>query len=320
MPLTPTARPTLGRPSLARPSALVLTVLLLGACSKPYFEVDEAVRFEDGTTRFVAFAQQKRGWLLDGVEDVDVSFHVDGKQVASGVTDERGFTKAIGAVDTQADSFEARAEIAGETYTHDGDLVTWRRDRVIVVCDIDSTISQTSLAALFFDKIDETSMPIPDSSEALTELAPDFQILYVTARPRFTLPKTRQWLVQHGYPPEPVVTSLAPRDALGQTSYKTRTLNSLRKHYRNLLIGIGNTDIDAASYTSHDMLVILVQPKEPVGRDGDVLRFQSWRQIRAFFAENHSVLRDPEKLRAAMRGEVELRLPAETARGTSPEG
>ena len=68
------------------------------------------------------------------------------------------------------------------------------------------------------------------------------------------------------------------------------------------------------------MLVILVQPKEPVGRDGDVLRFQSWRQIRTFFAENRSILRDPEKLRAAIRGEVELRLPTETARGPSSEG
>ncbi len=324
MPFTPATPPALGGPALARPFALALTValtvMLLGGCSKPYFEVDEAVRFEDGTTRFVAFAQEKRGWLLGGLEDVDVRFLVDGQEVASGVTDERGFTKAIADVDGQADRFEATAQIGGETFQDEAELVTWRSDRVIVACDIDSTISQTSLSALFFDEIDDTSMPIPDSSEALTELDPDFQMLYVTARPRFTLPKTRQWLVQHGYPPEPVVTSLAPRDALGQTTYKTRTLRSLRKHYRNLLIGIGNTDIDAESYTTHDMLVILVQPKAPVGRDGDVLRFQSWKQIRTFFAENRSVLRDPDKLRAAIRGEVELRLPAETARGPSSEG
>jgi hypothetical protein len=30
-------------------------------CATPYFEVDEAVRFDDGSTRFVAFAQNQRG-------------------------------------------------------------------------------------------------------------------------------------------------------------------------------------------------------------------------------------------------------------------
>jgi hypothetical protein len=289
---------------------LVLAGALLAGCTTPYFEVDEAIRFEDGTTRFVGFAQRQNGWLLGGVSDVEVQFAVAGKPVAAAVTDERGFAMALGEVTRPAARFEAIAQFGGESFRREGEVVEWRSDVVIVACDIDSTISQTSLGSLFFDEVDASSQPIPDSPQVLTEIDPDFQLLYVTARPRFTLDKTRRWLEQHGYPREPVVTSLAPRDALGQTRYKTRTLNSLRKHYAHLLIGIGNTDIDADSYAIHGMLVLLVQPDRKPGRDEDVFRFQSWRQIGAFFRENRAMLSDPARLEAAIARPEQLRIPA----------
>lgn len=289
---------------------LGLVGALLVGCATPYFEVDEAIRFEDGSTRFVAFAQRQNGWFLGGVSDVEVQFTVDGRPVAQAVTDERGFAKAIAAVDRPADRFEATAQVGAERFRREGEVVEWRRDTVVVGCDIDSTISQTSLGSLFFDEVDESSTPIPDSPNVLTEINRDFQVLYLTARPRFTLDKTRGWLEQHGYPRQPVVTSLAPRDALGQTRYKTRTLDSLRKHYSNLLIGIGNTDIDADSYAVHGMLVLLIQPDREIGHDGDVFRFQNWQQIGAFFRENRSVLTDPARLEAAIEEPDELRIPA----------
>jgi hypothetical protein len=284
--------------------------LLLAGCATPYFEVDEAIRFEDGRTRFVAFAQKKTGWLLSGISDVEVRFSVDGEEVANAVTDERGFAKAIANVETPTDRFEATAGIGDESYRSDAEIVAWRSDRVIVGCDIDSTISQTSLGALFFDEWDETSQPIADSPAVLTEIDRDYQLLYVTARPRFTLGKTRHWLDGHAYPRQPVVTSLATGDAFGQTTYKTRALKSLQKHYTNLLIGIGNTDIDADSYTRHNMLVLLIQPDREPERTGNIFRFQDWKQVRAFFRENEGVLRDPQQLRAAIRGEADLRHPA----------
>jgi hypothetical protein len=297
-------------PLTIRLRLLPLAALLLVGCATPYFDVDEAIRFEDGRTRFVAFAQEKKGWFLGGVSDVEVRFEVDGREVGRGVSDERGFAKAIVDVDQPAPRFEATADVEGEIFRADAAIVEWRSDRVIVACDIDSTISQTSVRALFFDAIDETSTPIPDSPEVLTDIGEEHQLMYITARPRFTLGKTHVWLAENGFPRQPVVTSLATGDAFGQTAYKTMTLNSLRKHYSNLLIGIGNTDIDADSYTAHDMLVLLIQPKQPMRRNGSVFHFQSWQQVRTFFAENRVALSDPERVRAAIRGEAELRLPA----------
>jgi len=289
---------------------LPLVAVLLVACSTPILAVDDAMRFEDGLTRLVAFTQERTGWILRGVQDVEVHFLVDGREVATARTDERGFTKVVANVDREAQQFEATATFDGGTLHAEGELVSWRTDRVIVACDIDSTISQTSLSALFFHELDFVSQPIGNSPEVLREIARDYQIMYVTARPRFTLEKTKHWLSEHGYPEEPVLTSLTVGDALGQTEYKTRMLKSLRKHYRNLLIGIGNTDIDLESYAAHDMLTLLVQPKAEVGYDGRVVRFQSWDQIGAFFRDNRAVLQDPRRLRAAVRGEEELVIPA----------
>jgi hypothetical protein len=86
-------------------------------------------------------------------------------------------------------------------------------------------------------------------------------------------------------------------------------LNSVREHYTNLLIGIGNTDIDADSYGVHGMPVLLVQPDADPVRVDNVFRFQTWQQIRAFFRDNRELLRDPKRVQAVARGEEALKLP-----------
>ena len=86
-------------------------------------------------------------------------------------------------------------------------------------------------------------------------------------------------------------------------------MNSVRKHYSNLLIGIGNTDVDAASYGVYGMLVLLVQPDEDPIRADNVFRFQTWQQIRDFFRDNRELLRDPKRVQAVVRGEETLELP-----------
>jgi hypothetical protein len=298
---------SIGRYSLPRLAAVA--AILLAGCATPHFDVDEAIRFQDGRTRFVAFAQNKTGWVLRGVSDVEVRFIVDGQEVATAVTDERGFAKAIATIEKPAERFEAKANLGEEEYRSEAEVVEWRNDRVIVACDIDATISDTSLGALFFGEFDESSTAIEGSLETLAEIDRDFHVVYLTARPRFTLEKTRHWLDLHGYPRAPVITSLTVRDALGQTSYKTMTLNSIRKHYTNLLIGIGNTDIDAVSYAAHGMLVLLVQPDEDPIHVDSIVRFQSWQQISDFFRDNRELLLDPERVQAAARGEATLKLP-----------
>jgi hypothetical protein len=67
-----------------------------------------------------------------------VRFIVDGQEVATAVTDERGFVKAIVTLDKPAERFEASANFAGEEHRSEAEVVAWRNDRVIVACDIDA--------------------------------------------------------------------------------------------------------------------------------------------------------------------------------------
>jgi hypothetical protein len=275
-----------------------LAAMLLVACATPLLAVDDVMIFEDGRTRFVAFVEQERGWMLRGVPNVDVHFIVDEQEVATARSDERGFVVVVAEVGGKPESFRSQ-----------GKLIQWRSDRVIVACDIDSTISETSLQALFFEDTDRESGPIAGSPEALHEIARDYEIMYLTARPRFTLEKTRRWLEDHGYPRAPVITSLTVGDALAQTGYKTRVIRSLRRHYENLLIGIGNTSIDSESYGANGILTLLVRPGGDITFGRHAIEFHCWEQIRTFFRANRELLRDPERVQAAVRGEEMMLTP-----------
>jgi hypothetical protein len=297
---------TAGRPWCA---LAPLAAMLLAACATPLLAVEDVMMFEDGRTRFVAFVEQERGWMLRGVSDVDVHFIVDGQEVATARSDERGFAVVVADVSGKPEKFEAAATLDGQSFRSQGNLVHWRSDRVIVACDIDSTISETSLQALFFEDTDQESEPIAGSPETLHEIARDYEIMYLTARPRFTLEKTRRWLESHGYPRAPVITSLTVGDALAHTRYKTRAIRSLRRHYENLLIGIGNTSIDSESYGANGMLTLLVRPGGDFTFGRHAIEFHDWEQIRNFFHANRELLRDPERLRAAVRGEEMMLIP-----------
>jgi hypothetical protein len=295
----------------------LLGAMLLVACATPLLAVDDVMMFEDGRTRFVAFVEQERGWMLRGIPDVDVHFIVDGQEVATARSDERGFVVVVADVGGNPEQFEATATFGGRSFRSQGRLIQWRSDRVIVACDIDSTISETSLQALFFEDTDQVSGPIAGSPEALHEIASDYELMYLTARPRFTLEKTRRWLEDHAYPRAPVITSLTVGDALAQTGYKIRVIRSLRRHYENLLIGVGNTSIDSESYGANGMLALLVRPEGDITFGPHAIEFHGWEQIRDFFRANRELLRDPERVQAAVRGEEMMLIP--TMRWSGPE-
>ena len=75
------------------------------------------------------------------------------------------------------------------------------------------------------------------------------------------------------------------------------------------MVGIGNTEIDSKSYGAHGMLALLVQPDAEISREDHVIRLQNWEQVGAFFRDNRELLRDPERVQAAARGEEELVIP-----------
>jgi hypothetical protein len=287
----------------------ILAALLLAGCATRVLVVDDAMELEDGRTRFIAFAERETGVLYGGVEGVEVRFSVDGREVATATSNERGVAMTLAKIEPGKEVFAAEASLGGEIHRSEGNIVQWRSDRTLVACDIDATISDTSLTALFFEQADEKSQPIPGSVEVLHEIAQHYDLVYFTARPRFTLEKTRNWLDSHGYPTAPVLTSLTASDAIAEARYKRREIRKLREVFPNLLIGIGNSKIDSQGYGANGMLSLIVNRPGHTLYDSHVIEFHDWSQLSKFLEVNRGVLQMPVTAAAAARGEVLLLVP-----------
>jgi hypothetical protein len=273
-------------------------------CSPAILTVDGLVLVRGQESMLLA--QLEREPVLgfrDGIQNVWVRFCVGGRQVAEQLTADAGrastfcsLSPAMGA------EFEASAVVDGRTVRTVGSIFDWRDDRTIIAVDIDGTISDTDYDDLVFDDEDEDSMPIATSREILSALAHDFHIVYLTARPRFLLEKTRAWLAKHRYPHGPVVAAGGLRDSLRQGSLKREMLEGLRQCWPNLLIGIGDKHRDAVAYRANGMLPVVVTTKNITRkrRTWQVVVLPTWEDVSQLFAANHRVLSDPSTLADAI--------------------
>jgi len=277
--------------------------LALGGCATAFFEVDDAVELEDGRIRFAAFTERDQSPFFGGYEGVEVRFQVDGADVASARSDDRGVATTLARIEPGAERFEASARYGGQDFRRAGKIVHWASDGPVVVCDIDATISDTALKALFFDETDEKSEPIAHSADVLHQIAQHHGLVYFTARPKFTVDKTQRWLETHGFPDGPVLTSLTVGDLIAQRRYKRRELRKLREMFPNVLIGIGNSHVDSEGYGANGMLSLIVNRKADTKYAPHEVEFNDWRQVGQFFEANREMLGNAERLHAAIRGD-----------------
>jgi hypothetical protein len=176
--------------------------------------------------------------------------------------------------------------------------------------DIDETISATNYGTLI-DGMEEDigSQPLSGAAEAVGRLARRFNVLYVSARPRFLLEKTRRWLTRHGFPAGPVITTPSLAEAIRVQKFKGGTIAKLQALSDGLLIGIGNARTDSEAYAANGLLTVIID-------DADSSRFRShavvvrnWAMVEKFFEANKDVLEAPARLRQAIAGEELLLRP-----------
>jgi hypothetical protein len=130
----------------------------------------------------------------------------------------------------------------------------------------------------------------------MARLAKTFQIAYLTARPEALFAKTVGWLKDHRFPPGPVFVAPNLKGMIRQKKYKTGALRVLREEWPNIRIGIGESAVDARSYTENGMLAIIVasEPEPELGRGAVVL--EDWSEVDDFFERNLDMLADPDRL------------------------
>ena len=77
----------------------------------------------------------------------------------------------------------------------------------------------------------------------------------------------------------------------------------------DLLIGIGNSQADSDGYGANGILALIVNRVEDTRYGRHEIELESWEQVGRFFDRNRALLNDPERLRAASRGEEMVVVP-----------
>jgi len=164
-------------------------------------------------------------------------------------------------------------------------LVACRRpDRVGLVLDIDDTLTASDAALLS----SLAAVRDPDTVAVVRALAQRYDLLYLTARVRWTSPQTRRWLRTKGFPAAPLfVRDLKRSRALRSGTYKTQLLRQLRRRFPNILVGVGDEDSDVEAYTNNGMVAILIEEKED-----ESWNVKTWSHVRELLLDEDVMFAD----------------------------
>jgi hypothetical protein len=176
-----------------------------------------------------------------------------------------------------------------------------RTPRTTIVVDIDETLCVTDYNSVLWGIGTDDSRPLASAPQTLTRLARDYEIIYLTARPKSSEKKSRRWLISRGFPDGRIITSPTLGDFLAQTGFKKSMLARLQRQYGRMLIGIGDKPTDAEAYRQNGMLPLVVNPwKDRRYRRGELI-FRDWAGVEAFFERNRELLTDSPRLAEALR-------------------
>lgn len=206
--------------------------------------------------------------------------------------------------------YRAEADVHGEKVSMEGLLFSFPKDRTVIVCDIDGTISRTHYRELVLDERDDMwSKPFPDSSAVLSELSNHYGLVYLTARPGSLLEKTKRWLKANGYPIAPVVTTPSLIHSIGVEQFKSGRIMYFKKLIGTVGIGIGNADTDSEAYAMNDLLPLIIDDRDSKSFRSHSIVLKNWQSVRAFFHANKAILSKPDRLMRAIEGEEMIQRP-----------
>lgn len=120
--------------------------------------------------------------------------------------------------------------------------------------DLDKTVVASGFEAVLIGE----AQPMAGSADVLREIAKTYGIVYLTHRPEYFGPKSKAWLIDHGYPRAPVLLSTVSEFIQGSGAYKTQVLNRLSRTFSKVALGIGDKFSDVRAYHSRGMRAFLV--------------------------------------------------------------
>ena len=211
-------------------------------------------------------ASLRGGFRLEGVEGVRLQFHLNERRIDQVTSNADGDVQTRWTAPSEPGDYGIRVRVKPDDQPDDEDdhvaptrlLVAVRKPDVpIAIVDLDKTLVASGFHRVLLGAGPE---PMAGSKVVLARLAPKHTIVYLTHRPDFLGPTSKQWLDRHGYPRGPLLTSTLSGLIEGSGRFKTRRLTDLSKQFKNLKVGIGDKISDARAYATLGMKSILILP------------------------------------------------------------
>lgn len=280
-------------------------------CHRYHLTVDDVFRPFDGTcilsARVEAHTENGRRIPHPGAL---IRFFNHEQLIGQSQTGSDGFATLTVPLPDDVTHYRAETDVYGEKVSMEGLLFSFPKNRTVIVCDIDGTISRTHYRELVLDSRDDIwSQPFPDSATVLSELSKQYGLVYLTARPGTLLEKTKRWLIANGYPVAPVVTTPSLIHSIGVEQFKSGRIMYFKKLIGTVGIGIGNADTDSEAYAMNDLLPILIDDRDNRAFRSHAIVLKDWQSVRAFFHANEAILSKPDRLKRAVEGEEMIQRP-----------
>ena len=239
--------------------------MLLGTQGSYLFTVADALALPNETVELRARLQG--GQFLRASEGHVVRFYRDGKLFKAAETDENGVA-AVSFTPTRPGDYWFGAQVADAGLSDRAPapqklLIACRAaESPMAVVDMDKTV----VASGFHMVLIGDPTPMAGSSKVLRRLAATRTIVYLTHRPDYFGPKSKQWLRDKKYPPGPVLLSTVSGFLKGSGKYKSEMLRRLQGRFKKIEVGIGDKVSDAAAYHENGLKSFLII-QVPEGED-----------------------------------------------------
>jgi len=211
-------------------------------------------------------ASLRGGFRLEGVGGVRLQFHLNERRIDQVTGDSNGNVQTRWTAPSEPGDYRIRVRVKPEDQPEDEGrhvaptrlLVAVRKaDAPIAIVDLDKTLVASGFHRVLLGAGAE---PMEGSGVVLARLGRTHTVVYLTHRPDFLGPSSKQWLDAHGYPLGPVLTSTLGGLIEGSGTYKARQLADLAKNFKNLKVGIGDKVSDARAYADRGLTSILILP------------------------------------------------------------
>jgi len=238
----------------------------------------------------VVRVQVRSGDFLEGRPGLAVQFYRNGRLFKVTETGDDGLATITFAPDNAGDHILSvrlvPAGIASQVPPPTELLVACRpADTDIAVVDLDKTIVASGFEAVLLGSPE----PMARSQEVLARLAKTRTIVYMTHRPELLGPKSKAWMIDHGFPAGPLLLSDTEGFLRGSETYKTGRLAALGKTFTNIHLGIGDKLSDARAYLDNGMTAVLIPDIPQPGVNGQPRRLRALARRLRQFADDENI-------------------------------